>query len=449
MTTLPNMHSVHPLWPLGSLPFVLLLLAIAVLPLIPRAAHWWHANSNKLIVAAACGVATLLFIAGTDSVGAAWHALEHTLLAEYVPFIILLGSLYVVAGGIVIRGDLAATPATNTSILLVGTLLASIMGTTGASVLLIRLLLATNQQRTRVVHTVVFFIFLVSNIGGLLLPIGDPPLFLGYLRGVPFFWTLHMWKPFLFVSGSVLAIYWVVDSWMFRREPAAARAAESVTRRRVHLSGSMNLLWLVGILAAVIVLIPGRVLPGTSWTVPNFAREAVMVACAVLSLVTTRAELRRVNSFTWGPILEVAVLFIGIFVAMQVPLGVLQQRGGELGLSSPNGYFWASGILSSFLDNAPTYLVFLTTAITQPVPSGSVSIMLVDGSVVAEPLLAAVSLGAVFMGANTYIGNGPNFMVKAIAEERGVRMPTFFGYMAWAAAILIPVFIATSLLFLR
>jgi len=443
------MHSVHPLWPLGSLPFVLLLLAIAVLPLIPRAAHWWHANSNKLIVAAACGVATLLFIAGTDSVGAAWHALEHTLLAEYVPFIILLGSLYVVAGGIVIRGDLAATPATNTSILLVGTLLASIMGTTGASVLLIRLLLATNQQRTRVVHTVVFFIFLVSNIGGLLLPIGDPPLFLGYLRGVPFFWTLHMWKPFLFVSGSVLAIYWVVDSWMFRREPAAARAAESVTRRRVHLSGSMNLLWLVGILAAVIVLIPGRVLPGTSWTVPNFAREAVMVACAVLSLVTTRAELRRVNSFTWGPILEVAVLFIGIFVAMQVPLGVLQQRGGELGLSSPNGYFWASGILSSFLDNAPTYLVFLTTAITQPVPSGSVSIVLVDGSVVAEPLLAAVSLGAVFMGANTYIGNGPNFMVKAIAEERGVRMPTFFGYMAWAAAILIPVFIATSLLFLR
>lgn len=449
MTTLPNMHSVHPLWPLGSLPFVLLLLAIAVLPLIPRAAHWWHANSNKLIVAAACGVATLLFIAGTDSVGAAWHALEHTLLAEYVPFIILLGSLYVVAGGIVIRGDLAATPATNTSILLVGTLLASIMGTTGASVLLIRLLLATNQQRTRVVHTVVFFIFLVSNIGGLLLPIGDPPLFLGYLRGVPFFWTLHMWKPFLFVSGSVLAIYWVVDSWMFRLEPAAARAAESVTRRRVHLSGSMNLLWLVGILAAVIVLIPRRVLPGTSWTVPNFAREAVMVACAVLSLVTTRAELRRVNSFTWGPILEVAVLFIGIFVAMQVPLGVLQQRGGELGLSSPNGYFWASGILSSFLDNAPTYLVFLTTAITQPVPSGSVSIMLVDGSVVAEPLLAAVSLGAVFMGANTYIGNGPNFMVKAIAEERGVRMPTFFGYMAWAAAILIPVFIATSLLFLR
>jgi len=443
------MHSVHPLWPLGSLPFVLLLLAIAVLPLIPRAAHWWHANSNKLIVAAACGVATLLFIAGTDSVGAAWHALEHTLLAEYVPFIILLGSLYVVAGGIVIRGDLAATPATNTSILLVGTLLASIMGTTGASVLLIRLLLATNQQRTRVVHTVVFFIFLVSNIGGLLLPIGDPPLFLGYLRGVPFFWTLHMWKPFLFVSGSVLAIYWVVDSWMFRLEPAAARAAESVTRRRVHLSGSMNLLWLVGILAAVIVLIPGRVLPGTSWTVPNFAREAVMVACAVLSLVTTRAELRRVNSFTWGPILEVAVLFIGIFVAMQVPLGVLQQRGGELGLSSPNGYFWASGILSSFLDNAPTYLVFLTTAITQPVPSGSVSIVLVDGSVVAEPLLAAVSLGAVFMGANTYIGNGPNFMVKAIAEERGVRMPTFFGYMAWAAAILIPVFIATSLLFLR
>jgi len=443
------MHSVHPLWPLGSLPFVLLLLAIAVLPLIPRAAHWWHANSNKLIVAAACGLATLLFIAGTDSVGAAWHALEHTLLAEYVPFIILLGSLYVVAGGIVIRGDLAATPTTNTSILLVGTLIASIMGTTGASVLLIRLLLATNQQRTRVVHTVVFFIFLVSNIGGLLLPIGDPPLFLGYLRGVPFFWTLHMWKPFLFVSGSVLAIYWVVDSWMFRREPAAARAAESVTRRLVHLSGSMNLLWLVGILAAVIVLVPGRVLPGTSWTVPNFAREAVMVACAVLSLITTRAELRRLNSFTWGPILEVAVLFIGIFVAMQVPLGVLQQRGGELGLSSPNGYFLATGILSSFLDNAPTYLVFLTTAITQPVPSGSVSIALVDGSVVAEPLLAAVSLGAVFMGANTYIGNGPNFMVKAIAEERGVRMPTFFGYMAWAAAILIPVFIATSLLFLR
>jgi Na+/H+ antiporter NhaD/arsenite permease-like protein len=443
------MHSVHPLWPLGSLPFVALLLAIAVLPLVPRAAHWWHANSSKLIVALACGLATLLFMATTDSASAAWQALVHVLLGDYLPFIILLASLYVVAGGILIRGDLAATPATNTSILLVGTLLASIMGTTGASVLLIRLLLTTNQKRTRVAHTVVFFIFLVSNIGGLLLPTGDPPLFLGYLRGVPFFWTLQMWKPFLFVAGSVLAIYWCVDSWMFRHETSAARSAESVTRRRIHLAGSINLLWLGGILAAVIMLIPGRTLVGTSWTVPTFAREAVMVACAILSLLTTRREFREINRFSWGPIVEVAVLFIGIFVAMLVPLGVLQQQGSELGLSSPTGYFWTTGTLSSFLDNAPTYLVFLTTAVTQPVPSGVASIQLVDGSIVAEPLLAAVSLGAVLMGANTYIGNGPNFMVKAIAEERGIRMPTFFGYMAWAAAILLPVFIATTVVFLR
>jgi Na+/H+ antiporter NhaD/arsenite permease-like protein len=236
---------------------------------------------------------------------------------------------------------------------------------------------------------------------------------------------------------------------MFRHETSAARSAESVTRRRIHLAGSINLLWLGGILAAVIMLIPGRTLVGTSWTVPTFAREAVMVACAILSLLTTRREFREINRFSWGPIVEVAVLFIGIFVAMLVPLGVLQQQGSELGLSSPTGYFWTTGTLSSFLDNAPTYLVFLTTAVTQPVPSGVASIQLVDGSIVAEPLLAAVSLGAVLMGANTYIGNGPNFMVKAIAEERGIRMPTFFGYMAWAAAILLPVFIATTVVFLR
>lgn len=441
------MLAIHSLWPIGTLPFVGLLLAIAILPLIPATAHWWHRNRNKTIVAAGCALLALTFIALTESYSFAGHTLSHTLLSEYIPFMVLLGSLYIVAGGIALRGDLAATPRTNTMILAVGALLASALGTTGASVLLIRLLLDTNRGRTRVAHTVVFFIFLVSNIGGLLLPIGDPPLFLGYLRGVPFFWTLQMWPQWIVTVSLLLAIYFGIDSWMMRHETPDAIRRESKSTHRIHMSGLVNFIWLGGILASVIVLIPGRLFPGTSQEIPPFARETAMCLCAVLSLSTTPRGVRAINTFSWGPILEVAALFIGIFVAMQVPLAVLTERGAELGVTTPAQFFWVSGVLSSCLDNAPTYLVFLTIAASLPADPHSTMVALSEGVQVSAPLLAAISLGSVFMGANTYIGNGPNFMVKAMAEESGVRMPSFFGYMAWAAIVLIPVFVLVTFLF--
>ena len=441
------MLAAHALWPIGTLPFVGLLLAIAILPLIPATAHWWHANRNKTIVAGGCAVVALLFIAITENYSSAFHVLSHTLLGEYIPFMVLLGSLYIVAGGIALRGDLSATPRTNTMILTTGALLASVLGTTGASVLLIRLLLDTNRDRTRVAHTVVFFIFLVSNVGGLLLPIGDPPLFLGYLRGVPFFWTLQMWPQWIFTVGLLLAIYFAIDTWMIRHETVEAIRRESKAVHRIHMSGLVNLVWLGGILASVIVLVPGRFFPGTSQEILPFARVGAMCLCAGLSLLTTPHGLRAINKFSWGPILEVAALFIGIFVAMQVPLAVLTERGAELGVTTPSQFFWVTGTLSSFLDNAPTYLVFLTTATSLPPDPNSTMIMLSEGMHVSAPLLAAISLGSVFMGANTYIGNGPNFMVKAMAEEGGVRMPSFFGYMAWSTVVLIPVFILVTLIF--
>ncbi|MDA1263069.1 MAG: sodium:proton antiporter [Planctomycetota bacterium] len=441
------MLATHSLWPLGTLPFAGLLLAIAILPLIPATSHWWHSNRNKTIVAASCGFLTLLFLSLTENVSAAGHIFLHTLMSEYIPFMALLGSLYIVAGGIALRGDLSASPKTNTIIIAVGALLASVLGTTGASVLLIRLLLDTNRDRTRVTHTVVFFIFLVSNVGGLLLPIGDPPLFLGYLRGVPFFWTLQMWPQWLFTVGLLLVIYFSIDSWMIRHETAEAIRKESTARHRIHMSGLINLVWLGGILASVIVLVPGRLFPGTNQEIPIFAREVAMCLCAGLSLWTTPRGLRTINKFSWGPILEVAALFIGIFVAMQVPLAVLTERGAELGVTTPAQFFWVTGTLSSFLDNAPTYLVFLTTATTLPPDINSTLITLNDGIQVSASLLVAISLGSVFMGATSYIGNGPNFMVKAMAEEGGVRMPSFFGYMAWAAVVLIPVFILVTIIF--
>ncbi len=436
-------------WAVGSLPFALLLLAIAVLPLIPSTAHWWHSNKNKAIISLACALATCAYLVATDDPSEIVHILDHALIGDYVPFIILLGSVYVVAGGIAVRGDLVATPATNTGILAAGTLLASVLGTTGASMLLIRLLLSTNKERTRVAHTVVFFIFLVSNIGGTLLPIGDPPLFLGYLKGVPFFWTLTLWKPWLFASGFLLIVYYAIDMWMIRHEPPSALRRDLEQRHKFHALGYLNLVWLAGILASVILLVPGRLFLGSDWEVPNYAREGAMAGFALASLASTRTSIRTINQFSWGPIIEVAVLFLGIFVAMQVPLAALKESGPSLGLATQPQFFWATGVLSSFLDNAPTYLVFLATASSLSADHGIEMVSLVDGTQVSASLLAAISLGAVFMGANTYIGNGPNFMVKAIAERSGVKMPGFFGYMAWAAVVLLPLFALVTVLFLR
>ena len=399
-------------------PFVAMLLAIAIFPLWRP--HWWEANRNKLLVAIVLGAPVLTLYLVREP-----GALVH-MAADYVSFIILLAGLYVIAGGVLLRGDLEATPLTNTLFLAIGSLLASFIGTTGASMLLIRALLQTNRERAHVTHTVVFFIFLVSNVGGMLTPLGDPPLFLGYLAGVPFAWTLRLWPHWLTMIATLLAVYFVWDSIQYPRETRAARRRDHVQIEPLRIRGSANGIWLAGVVAAVALL-----------HAP--AREVVIVALAGLSWWRTPREIRRANGFTAYPMVEVAVLFLGIFLTMVPALELLHVRGSALGVREPWQFFWATGALSSFLDNAPTYLTFLALAQGLGLPPEVVG--------VPHVILATISVGAVAMGANTYIGNAPNFMVKAIAEAAGVRMPSFLGYMAYSGAVLIPLFVAVTILF--
>jgi len=481
-------------------PFVALLGCIAILPLLRRTHHWWEQNHNKLLVAGVLAVITLCYYQFRDfgvphhgpapeahgAEGAADHdahpvpehpapepaarapsgaaddhghevhrtppgfdtvkaVLNHAILQEYVPFLVLLFSLYVIAGGIVVRGDIQATPRVNTTILALGAGLASIIGTTGASMVLIRLLLKTNSERIYKIHTVVFFIFLVSNVGGSLLPIGDPPLFLGFLRGVPFFWTLRLWKEWLFVVVALLAIFYLWDTIRYRQEPAKALREDRTHIEPVHVAGMLNLVWIVGVVFAVATLDPSKEFLGMGFKPLPYVREGVQLAMVALSLWLTPTVLRRENQFNYVAIAEVACLFIGIFITMQVPLEILNARGAELGLTKPWQFFWATGVLSSFLDNAPTYVVFFQTATTLPI--GEHAVMLMDGTHIDDALLAAISCGAVFMGANSYIGNGPNFMVKSIAEQSGVNMPGFFQYMFYSGVILCPIFVLLTLVF--
>jgi Na+/H+ antiporter NhaD/arsenite permease-like protein len=460
------------------LPFVLLLLAIAVLPLVHATHHWWERNRNKLIVAVALAMATVLYywlvhpgIIDHDADGRAelvprgWHAvahvLDHAVLKDFVPFIVLLFSLYTISGGIFLRGNLPAHPGTNTGFLAAGAVLASFIGTTGASMLLIRPLLRTNQERRHVVHTVIFFIFTVSNTGGLLTPLGDPPLFLGYLRGVPFWWTMALVPEWLLVNAALLTLYFALDAVLYRRERARDIARDEARVETLGIDGAINFLWLLGVVACVATLDSSRPVPGTAWKPFPYFRELVLLGLTAASWLLTRgnAEIRKRNHFDFNAIGEVACLFIGIFICMQAPVEFLRVKGPELPLAEAWHFFWATGLLSSFLDNAPTYVVFFETArsLAASLDEAAVSSMLKAGDLVAlgEPphiaakLLIAVSLGSVFMGANTYIGNGPNFMVKSIAESRKVKMPSFFGYMLWSAGILIPLFVAVTFLFLR
>jgi Na+/H+ antiporter NhaD/arsenite permease-like protein len=342
-----------------------------------------------------------------------------------------------------IEGDLQATPTVNATFLGVGALAASFIGTTGAAMLLVRPLLETNRERRIVAHTVVFFIFLVCNCGGCLLPIGDPPLFLGYLEGVDFLWTLSLWKPWLVTNAILLTIYWLWDTFY-----AYPHERAGDIRRDIRLAGPLkisglwpNALLMAGVIAAVAVLDPAKAVPGTNWHPWIFLREAVLLTLVALSLALGSRAIRDRNGFSYGAILEVAALFLGIFVCMQPALALLHEHGASLGINSPRAFFWATGALSSVLDNAPTYLVFFKAA--QSLPSNGVTMADVEVG-----RLAAVSLGAVFLGAMTYIGNGPNFMVKAIAEQSGVKMPSFFGYCVYSFGVLLPVFILVSLLFL-
>jgi Na+/H+ antiporter NhaD/arsenite permease-like protein len=441
-------------------PFVLMLLSIAVFPLVRE--HWWEKNRNKLIVSGVLGVPMLgyllyrAFTEGDDAKHFFLGRIEHAVIFDYVPFIILLGSLFVISGGIMLKGDLRATPKVNTIFLAIGAVLASFIGTTGAAMLLIRPVLATNSQRKHVVHTVIFFIFIVANIGGCLTPLGDPPLFLGYLRGVPFTWTFGLVVEWALMVAVLLVVYFIWDTVAYRRESKEDLAADDAQTEPVSLQGGLNFAWLAGIVASVAFINSNYVpiIGENHWF--GFLREAAMITMVVLSVVTTRKGLRKENKFTMHPIMEVAFLFIGIFITMIPALILLEAHGKDLGLTQDWHFFWATGALSSFLDNAPTYVTFFTTATGmnldqaaalagQPAPDG---MLWVGQNLINHKTLVAISLGAVFMGANTYIGNGPNFMVKAVAEESGVKMPSFFGYMMYSMLILIPLFVLVTLIFI-
>jgi len=432
-------------------PFVGLLLSIAILPL--AAPNLWHHHQGK--IAAAWGLAFVLPFALLHGGAEAANAVLHTLLAEYLPFLILLFALFTVAGGVHVRGNLHGAPALNTGLLAIGTGLASVTGTTGAAMLLIRPLIRANDARRYNVHVVIFFIFLVANIGGSLTPLGDPPLFLGFLQGVGFFWTMsHMAAPLAIMAAILLTLFFVLDTWLYRREGMVPPLVDPTPDSRLGIGGKINILLLLGIVAAV--LASGAfesgatvVLLGVPVPVLGLARDAALLAIAFASLRWTPAEARAGNGFTWGPIVEVAKLFAGIFATI-IPAIAILRAGTDGALSgvirlvtAPDGspvnamYFWLTGLLSSFLDNAPTYLVFFNAA-------GG------DAQALMGPMagtLLAISAGAVFMGAVTYIGNAPNFMVKAIADEAGIRMPGFFGYMLWSVGILMPCFALLTWIF--
>ena len=442
-------HDPPPWWGLGILPFVGILGCIAVLPLLPQTQHWWENNLHRLAVSLLFASLTLVYYALVKGLGSIPVVLDHAVVVEYIPFIVLLFSLYVISGGISLSGDLVARPLTNTAFLAVGAGIASFVGTTGASMLLIRPLLQTNSERRHITHTVIFFIFLVSNVGGCLLPIGDPPLFLGYLFGVPFFWTLGLWAPWLLTCVVLLVIYFIWDTMAYRRETPSDVHRDETQQEPLRLRGVHNLLWLLGVVCAVAFVVPGEDFPLLGFETFPFMRELLMLGFVALSLLTTPGGVREHNRFNYVAILEVAALFIGIFIAMQVPIEYLNAKGAELGINEPWEFFWATGVLSSFLDNAPTYVVFFETAKVLPLDPSIAAVALPGERAISDSLLVAISLGAVFLGAMTYIGNGPNFMVKSIAEQSGIRMPSFFGYMVkYSVPILIPVFVVVTLLFL-
>lgn len=448
-------------------PFVLLLGAIAAFPLLPHVAHWWESNLNRFLVAGGLGLVTLGYYAfvhksameihwpahavvapgaGGVQSGFVKAVLANAILSEFIPFIVLLFSLYTIAGGIRIEGDLRADPLTNAKFMAVGGLLASLIGTTGAAMLLVRPLLETNRERKFVAHTVIFFIFIVCNCGGVLLPIGDPPLFLGYLEGVWFTWTLGLWKVWLLVNGLLLAVYFVFDKAYFHRHEAIRDIERDIALTRPLRFGGirLNAPLLLGVVLAVALLDPSKPLPGTDWHPWMFLREIVLLSLVGASLWFGSSHTRAQNNFSYAAIVEVAALFVGIFICMQPALELLRANGAylvERFNMGPPKFFWASAVLSSFLDNAPTYLVFFQTARGSAPAVGPTA-------GVPELLLTAISLGSVFGGAMTYIGNGPNFMVKAIAETEGVRMPSFFGYMVYSCLILLPILALAQWIFL-
>ena len=440
-----------PLW--SALPFAGILLSIALMPLFFP--HFWDHHFPKVSAFWAV-IFAVPFIYLFREI--AVHEIAHIIIIDYIPFILLLWALFTVSGGIYVQGTLKGTPAVNAVILLIGTILASIIGTTGASMLLIRPILRSNSWRVHKVHTVVFFIFLVSNIGGALTPLGDPPLFLGFLHGVPFFWTMHILPEMAFASVVLLVLYFILDSYYYKKEDKTG--LESSEFEPLRIQGAQNFIFLSGIVAAVLfsgTIKLGEVnIFGIHQSIENLVKDAVLIVMGILSLIFTRQEVRKGNEFSWAPILEVAYLFAGIFITIIPALAIL--KAGESGalawliksINTPTHYFWATGVLSSFLDNAPTYLTFFNSAIGKFYPGTPEAPAVARLIVEKIPHLAAISAGAVFMGANTYIGNAPNFMVKSIAQEAGVSMPSFFGYMfKYAIPILVVLFIIITFVFFQ
>ena len=435
-----------------GVPFAGILLSIALCPLL--APGVWHHHYGK--IAAGWALAFLLPFAAVFGPGMAGAGLVHALLAEYIPFIVLLTALYTVAGGIYIRGNFHGSPSFNVVLMLIGAVLASFMGTTGASMLMVRPLIRANDNRRHTAHVLVFFIFIVSNAGGSLTPLGDPPLFLGFLKGVDFFWTVsHIFPETLFLIGALLAIFFAIDTWYYRRE-GVTRADPTPDDHTFGIEGGVNGLLLLAVIG--LVLMSGTWKPGISFDIAGtpvgleqLVRDGALIVITLLSLKLTPPDAREKNQFNWAPMQEVAKLFAGIFLTITPVLAMLKAgMGGAFApvvalVTGPDGqpipamYFWASGLLSSFLDNAPTYLVFFNLA------GGDPQVLMTT----LAPVLAAISAGSVFMGANSYIGNAPNLMVKAIAEDRGVKMPSFFGYMAWSVGILVPLFVAMTFIWFR
>lgn len=438
------------------IPFAGLLLCIAVLPLVK--AEWWEAHQPHAVV-----FWSLLFVlpfAFVYGPGQAFEKVLECIVDDYLTFIILLFGLFCVSGNITLEGDLAGSPRINVGLLLIGTMLSSWIGTTGASMLMVRPIIKMNAWRKRRSHIMVFFIFLISNIGGCLTPIGDPPLLMGFMRGVPFFWSLHLFPVLLFNVVILLTIFYFLDRRAYRKDIAEGLKPDiSKPGTEVHILGLHNLIFLAMIVAAVILsgTLPGmaafqdaegavrgiHLFGEVTLTYPALIEVVIILVAAFLSFKTTSVEIRRKNHFIWGAIQEVAVLFVGIFITMQPALMILKANGASLGLNKPFEMFWATGCLSSFLDNTPTYLVFLTTAGALGFTEGMPTIL----GTVPVAMLEAISCGAVFMGANTYIGNAPNFMVKSISDENGIRMPSFFGYLLWSITFLIPVFLLDMLVF--
>lgn len=430
-------HTITEISILSLIPFMLMLLSIAVFPLFWN--HFWEKNRNKLYIAIILSIPVIIYL----FVNGFSHQLIHTMVFDYVPFLILLGALFTITGGIFLTGDIEAKPSINTLFLGIGAVLASFMGTTGAAMLLIRPIIQTNKERTFKVHTILFFIGIVANCGGLLTPLGDPPLFMMYLRGAPFTWFFNLAPEWFVTNALLLIIYYFVDVYYHKKEPASAILRDETNIRPIKIQGKRNFIFLVGVVLAVAFVNEQYFSFININPYFKFVREAAIFLMAYLSMQFTPKLLRTSNNFTWGPIEEVAYLFLGIFITMVPALLYLEVNAKNLGVQSVNQFYYYTGLLSSFLDNTPTAVTFHSLALGLGINTGN----LVAG--IPEVLLKAISTGAVFFGAMTYIGNGPNFMVKAVAEENNIKMPHFFAYMfKFSLIVLLPIFILIQLLFI-